>query len=172
MGWRTELVRIVRYLIDDLSEVPNFSDERLEETILVAAQYVMKDIDLAVTYSVDVDQLSLSPDPTTSSPKDNDFINLVCLKAGCIIDRSIYRNKSNHAGILIKDGQSTIDTRAIADQFKVLLEKGLCAEYEKAKIDYQLGGGDSGGVGRVIVGPASSPSLPDAYFNGLPNERY
>jgi hypothetical protein len=169
MSWHTELVRIVRYLIDDLADVPVFSDERLQETILVAAQYVLKDIDLTTTYEVDVDELLLTPDPTELSPKDNVFINLTCLKSGCIIDRSIYRSKSNNAGILVKDGQSTLDTRGIADQFKVLLDKGLCAEYEKAKVDYQLG---SANPGRAILSPASGPNLFDTYYNSSPYERY
>lgn len=169
MAWESELVRIVRYLIDDIADVPTFSDARLEETILVAAQYVVQDIDLDTTYTIDVDQLLLSPDPTTASPKDDVFINLTCLKAGCIIDRSIFRSKANNAGILIKDGQSTLDTRGIADQFKVLLDKGLCAEYEKAKVDYQLG---SQNPGRSILSPASGPNLYNTYYNNSPHERY
>lgn len=166
MSWQTECTRILRFLIDDLESTPEYSDDRLQETLLVAAQYVMQDVDLSVTYTVDVDQLTLSPDPT-SSPKDDVMINLMCLKAGCIVDKSRYRSKIKTAGIMVKDGQSTIDTRGVGENYKVLLDKGLCAEYEQAKIDYQLGDNNPG---RIILGPASGPGLPDIYHN-YPNER-
>lgn len=168
MAWTTELVDIVRQLVDDVNEPQSFSDDRLQSVLLVAAQYVTQDVDLTTTYTVDVDALSLSPDPTTSSPKDNVMINLMCLKAGCIIERAQYKEKARNGGILIKDGQSTIDTRGIAEQFKVILEKGLCKEYEQAKQDYQLG---SVNPGRSILSPSSGPNLPDMRYDYYYRER-
>jgi hypothetical protein len=155
MSWSTELVKIVRYLINDVEEPYTYSTVRLQKTILVGAQYVIEDIDWSATYNVDVDELTLSPDPT-SSPKDNAFINLICLKAGCIIDYSTFRNKAQMAGIKIQDGQSIIDTKGQADLFKDIAQRGLCAEYERAKMDYQLG---SFNGGRIIIGPASGPNI-------------
>ena len=80
MVWQTEMVRIVRHLINDI-DAASYADDRLEETILVSAQLVLHEIDFDNTYTVDVDGLSLSPDPTGLANKDNAFINLICLKS-------------------------------------------------------------------------------------------
>lgn len=164
MAWESECVRILRYLIDDLGTSPDYSDTRLQETFIVAAQLVKQEVEFTTTYSIDVDQLLLSPDPT-DSPKDNAFINLVCLKAGCIITRSEMRAKAKTGGILVKDGQSTINTQGQIDGYKVLLEKGLCQEYESAKKDYLLG---DLVPGRAVCGALSGPNI---FSDNFENDR-
>ena len=153
--WKSEMVRILRYLINDLDVSPTYSDDRLEETLLVASQFVINDVSFSVTYSVDVDECSLSPDPT-SAPKDNPFINLACLKAACIIDRGVFRDKARQAGILIKSGSEQINTTGMLDGYKHLLDKGYCAVYAEAKKDFLFGGGT---VGEAIITPFSSPNV-------------
>jgi hypothetical protein len=81
--WQNEMVRIVRHLVDDL-DAATYSDSRLEETVLVSAQMVQLQVTFDKTYTVDVDELLLTPDPTAAT-RDNAFINLVCLKTACII---------------------------------------------------------------------------------------
>ena len=81
MSWQNEMVLIVRHLINDLDDSnQSFSDERLEGTVLVSAQLLLNEIDFDDppnnTYVVDVDGLSLTPDPT-SGEKDNAFIKAV-----------------------------------------------------------------------------------------------
>ena len=56
MSWQNEMVRIVRFLINDI-DASSYTDERLEETILVAAQSVYASIDFPNTYTIDVDTL-------------------------------------------------------------------------------------------------------------------
>lgn len=153
--WKSEMVRILRFLVDDLGVNPTYSDDRLEETILVAAQFVLNDITPVQAYSVDVDECVLSPDPT-SAPKDNAFINLTCLKAACIIDRGVFRDKARQAGIHIKSGSEQINTTGMLDGYKHLLDKGYCAVYQQAKTEYIFGGGN---VGRAILAPFSSPDV-------------
>jgi hypothetical protein len=150
-----ELVQIVRHLINDVETPYTYSSERLQKVILIAGQYIQEDIDLATVYNIDVDALTLSVDPT-EAPKDNIFINLICLKAGCIIDYATYRTKAQMAGIKVQDGQSSISTVGQADIWKSIAERGLCAEYERAKRDYQLGNFNPG---RIIVGPTSHPHV-------------
>ena len=72
MAWQNEMSIIVRHLINDLdSSSYTFTDSRVEESILVAAQLVLIEIDFDKSYTIDVDASSISPDPTTSGDKDN-----------------------------------------------------------------------------------------------------
>lgn len=156
MPWQTELVRIVRYLIDDLGTTPTYSDARLEETVLVAAQMTLRDVDFDTTYTIDVDELTLSPDPTVGT-KDDAFINLVCLRAGCLIDSSTYRTKLREGhGVIIKHGASSIDTKGQLDAYKLLADKGLCQAYADAKWEYEAG---AMSPGEAIIGPFSGESV-------------
>ena len=78
MSWQGQMSTILRYLIDDVDSTSyKFSDERIETTLLVAAQLVTLEVDLTNTYTINVETCSLSPDPTETDTRDNAFINLV-----------------------------------------------------------------------------------------------
>ena len=109
MTWQNEMTRIVRYLINDINST-TYEDCRIEETILVAAQLLIDRLDFDKTYTVDVDTLSLSPDPTTNT-KDNFFINVVSLQAACIVVGSEAKTLAAQSA-RIKDGPSSIDLSA------------------------------------------------------------
>lgn len=157
MSWFTELPRILRHMIEDLSATPTFSDIRLEETILVAAQLIRHEIDFAQTYTIDVDEHTLSPDPTLPT-RDEAFINLTLLKAGCIIEGSRYRTElvGNKGGIRVRDGSSEVDLRGSLEGFQYLFKNGWCLEYEKAKFEFMSG---NMVPGRIILGPFAGPNV-------------
>lgn len=151
MSWQSELSTIIRYLINDLD--PNnyqYSDERIEITSVVAAQMVILDVSLPVQYNINVQSISISPDPT-SDPKDNLFVNLVALKAACIILGSEVKTQGMNA-ISIKDGPSAIDLRGVASTMTFLYQD-ICAKYQKllqdAKEDLVAA------AGQAILGPYS-----------------
>ena len=150
MAWQTECVRILRHLINDLDDdAPTFSSSRLQETILVAATMVLREASFSQTYAVDVDALSMTPDPTLSTNRDDSFIALVCLKAGCIIDRARLRSNVGQ-GIKIRDGDSEVDTTASFKGHEILLKEGNCAEYNRLKFEYLAG---NSVAGQAILGP-------------------
>jgi hypothetical protein len=138
-AWMPEMVRIVRHLINDLADSPTYADIRLGELILVAAQQVIAELTFDQTYSVNVDSLSLSPDPTAGT-RDDDFIHLTCLKAACILDLGAARARAGMAGINVKDSMGSISTNVgLMDGFKLLFAQGACAMYTEAKKQYQFG---------------------------------
>ena len=77
MSWQTEIPIIVRTLINDWEDQPVYSDERLLQVISVAAKYVQFDVVLDNTYTVDVSNPTITPDPTEN--QDEIFIALVSL---------------------------------------------------------------------------------------------
>lgn len=150
MAFFTECVTIIRWLINDLSSAPTYTDQRLEELLLVAAQYVNQEIDFAQSYVVDADELTLTPDPTLRSSRDEPFINLTCLKAACILDVAETRTATGQS-IAIKDGSSSIDLRGNAASKLALLKAGWCAQYQMAKEEFLEGNRQS--VGAIILTP-------------------
>lgn len=154
MSWQGQISTMVRHLVNDLEPTNyKYSDKRIETTILVAAQLVSEDIDLVNDYSINVEQCSLSPDPTDESTRDNVFINLVTLKSSCIIIGSEVRTEASNA-ISIKDGPSAIDLRGVANTLTILY-KDLCDKYSQLVYDYVAGGSLAG---QAILGPYSPAS--------------
>ena len=135
MAWQNEMVRIVRHLINDLdSSNYTFTDDRLEESVLVAA-------------------LDMSPDPTTLTTKDDAFINLASLKAACIILGSEVRTNALNA-IVVKDGPSSIDMRGITSGLHVIY-KDMCNKYDHYIMQWKAGNSIAG---QAILSPYSPAS--------------
>jgi hypothetical protein len=159
MSWTNEMVRIVRFLVNDL-DAASYTDDRLEETILVAAQLLYCTMDFDNTYTIDVDSLSLTPDPTLIDPKDNWFINLVCVKTSCIILGSETKTLAAQS-YRITDGPATIDIQGAYKSTKEMYDS-CSLKLEKMIVDYRCGNSiagqavltpytvESGGAGELI----------------------
>ena len=152
MPWQNEMKVIVRHLVNDLdSSDYTFTDSRLEEAVLVSAQLASLEIDFDNTYAIDVDSVSLSPDPTSGN-KDDSFINLACLKTAQMLLGSELKTHSLNA-ISLKDGPSALDLRGIVSGLKILFDD-INKKYEEATTQYKL----NGVVGQAILGPYSPGS--------------
>jgi hypothetical protein len=152
MSWRSQIPLMVRHLINDLDqEKYKYSDERIETSILVSAQLLSIETDFETSYTVDIANGNLSPDPVDL--KDNAFINLSALKSACIIVGSELKTEASNA-ISIKDGPSAIDLRGVASTLSVLY-KDLSDKYAKLLLDYRAGNSIAG---HAILGPYSPAS--------------
>ena len=153
MTWQNEMVRVVRYLINDI-DATTYADSRLEETILVAAQLQYASIDFPHTYTIDVDSLTLSPDPTEATPKDDWFINIVCVKTACIILQSEAKTLAAQS-YTIKDGPSSIDVKGVYTATKQLADD-MCDKLAYMIMDYKAG---SSPAGHAILTPYTQERL-------------
>lgn len=148
------MTTVVRHLVNDVDASSyTFSTDRVETTILVAAQLLIMNVDFNNTYEINVEASTLSPDPTDAGTKDDPFIALACLRAACIVLGSEIRKESGNA-INIKDGPSAIDLRGVTSTLTVLYQD-LCKKYDEALIDYRAGNSVSG---QSILGPYSPGS--------------
>jgi hypothetical protein len=129
MAWQIELPIIVRTLINDLSETPAYTDQRLLQLITVAAKYVQFDVVLDHKYTIDVVNNGISPDPTIDD--DSIFISLVSLKAACLVDQSVLRTKAVTEGIRAALGPAQLSVAGSLAGIKLILESGPCAAYEE-----------------------------------------
>lgn len=160
MSWQGEMTTMVRHLVNDVDSTNyTYTDERLETSILVAAQIVQTEVDFENTYIIDVEQCYLNPDPTdpatglATADKDDPFINLVSLKAACIIYGSEMKTQSLNA-VRISDGPSSIDCTAVAANIKFLYQYA-CEQYDEYKFNYAAG---NNAVGKAILSPYSPGS--------------
>lgn len=136
MAWEVEMVTMLRRLIDEIGTCGIYDDDDLQEIILVAAQFVSTEISFPNTYTIDIDQLTFTPDPTEGE-RDNNFINLTVLRAACIIDKNEARLAAGRA-ISFSDAGSRVDLKGTLDGKLAMLKNGWCQEYKQAKLEYKL----------------------------------
>lgn len=160
MPWQMDMILMLRSIIGDLDEA-KYTDERLKQVLMVGAYNVQNDADFPNAYTVNVGQVSLSPDPVDTG--DSDFTILTVYKSACILVGSEVKTESANA-ISIKDGPSAIDLRGVSGSL-LTLYKDICAKYEEMldKYRYESGGGfDENGngtpAGTAILGPYSPAS--------------
>ncbi len=127
MSWQTELVPMVRILINDIIEPYQYSDERIISTLLIAAKYIQFDVDFDNEYIVDINSGSITPDPTEVN--DQLFIVLLSLKTGCLIDQSALRTKAAVEGVRAALGPASLSVGGAASAWKMILENGPCKLY-------------------------------------------
>lgn len=129
MSWQNELTTIVRTLINDLDEPYDYSDARIQQVLVVASKYVQFDVNLEHSYSVDVVNNNISPDPTQDD--DSIFISLVCLRAACIIDQGTFRTKAAIEGIRTALGPASIAFSGTLSGWGAIIEHGACGLYQE-----------------------------------------
>jgi hypothetical protein len=129
MSWKNEIPIIVRTLINDLSETPTYSDERILQVVTVAAKYVQFDVVLDHQYVVNVVNPTITPDPTADD--DSIFISLVSLKTACIIDQSVLRTKAAAEGIRAALGPASLSVAGSLAGIRMIIEEGPCAAYDQ-----------------------------------------
>lgn len=138
MAWQSEATEVFRVMLLDLNDTPTYSDSILQRVLIVSAQTVLLEMDFSQDYVVDIGKMTITPDPTATSTRDNSFINLSCLKAACILDKGESRIAASK-GFSIKDRDHAVDLRGITEARLALLEKGWCKTYDDAKLEYLAG---------------------------------
>lgn len=144
MAWSDEVIPVIRLLINDYNSPVTYTDNRLIDTALVSAQLLLTEISFDNTYTITLSSCSISPDPSA----DDSFINLVSMKAACIILGGEAKTEASNS-IRIIDGPTTIDlanrSRDVFQMYKSMLEI-----FENAKLRYMAGNSIGG---QAIITP-------------------
>ena len=151
MPWKIDLVLMLRSTIGDLDKA-KFTDERIKQILVVGAYNVLNDADFSETYTVNVAEISISPDPISES--DTDFSTLTVYKSACILLGSEVKTEAANA-ISIKDCPSAIYLRGVTANLTNLYND-LCAKYDALLKTYQY---NNTLVGQAILGPYSPGSM-------------
>ena len=127
MSWQKEIVSIVRILINDINQPYSYSDQRLYQTIAVAAKYVQFEVVLDRSYEVNVVKPEITPDPTIYN--DSIFVSLVGLKTACILDQSNFRTKASLEGIRAALGPAQLSVAGSLTGWQSIIDHGPCKLY-------------------------------------------
>lgn len=159
MTWQTEMVPIVRYLINDATAPYTYEDSRIQQTIAIAAQLTLITTSFDKDYVVDVATPSITPDPTDET-RDDAFISLVSIQAACIILGAEVKTASQ-SSVRIQDGPHTIDLTG-GGAITVKRWQDMCAKFDAARKQY-LGGNSKNG--QAVIGPYTIESVPIMPWN-------
>ena len=160
--WILEIPLIVRVWINDLADNPTYSDDRLQQVIIVAGQYVTREINLDTSYTCDILNLSISPAPSLSATRDEAFITFVSLKSACILDQSTFRTKAAGEGIRAGLGAASVSVAGNLKGYKEILDVGPCAMYEKLRMEWEVG--NANGI-KAVLSPFVGNKFDARYLN-------
>lgn len=138
MSWQIEIPIIVRNLIGDINDPPIYNEDRVKQLIVVAAQYVTREVNLNIDYQINIINPDIFPDPSLESSRDQDFISFISLKSACLLDHSTLRTRAASEGIKASLGPATLNVGANSS-YQLLLAQGPCKMYENLRLDYELG---------------------------------
>jgi len=157
--WSGAMINMLRVVIDDnpYSGSYIYTDARLREILVVAAMYVVQEINFSTTYTIDVVNSIISPDPYNAN--DVIFQNMVVMKAACIVDQGTFRQKAFTSGLEARCGPAVMKTINQLPGFKTLLQMGPCGIYQKLKEEQQFGGQGLSNIVHVILSPFTSDSF-------------
>ncbi len=155
MPWQMDMLLMLRSVIGDLDST-KYTDERLKQVLMVGAYNVQNDAVFPNTYTVNVGQVSLTPDPVDTG--DTDFTVLTVYKTACILIGSEVKTNSEKA-ISYRDGSSALDLKGVSASLAALYSD-ICSKYEDMinKYRYEKGSGDGSPLGTAILGPYSPGS--------------
>ena len=166
IAWQHDCVELLRVLIGDMNEVPNYTDERLERVLLASAHLLVKEASFTQNFVVDMSMQSITPDPTdrVNQTNDEDFVNLMCVKAACIIDTGSAILAAQNA-ISIKDMVFSADLRGTSESTLALLKAGWCKTYDQLLSDYIYSG-------NIACAAVMGPFRTIAFRYGRPDNSY
>jgi len=144
-----DILTILKILINDLNNI--YSDTDLNKIIVVAASFVQQEIDLDITYTINLSSPSIVPEP-----EDYSFINFTAMKAAIILAQGELKDSALNS-FRITDGPSTIDTTQQFKSRKDYLET-LLDQYSKDKITYSINS-SIGGYRAIITTPTTEERL-------------
>lgn len=127
MAWQQEILTLVRILVNDLSETPQYGDDQILQSIVACVNFVQYDVSLDVKYTADISNITISPDPTVN--RDDIFISLLGLRTACLLDQSTFRTKAALEGIRASLGPTSLAVQNHLAGFQKIIEHGPCKIY-------------------------------------------
>lgn len=147
---------MVRNIIGDTD--PNsydYSDERIQQTIVMAGIFTSEVYDFPYDYTFDIATPEISPDPTALETYDSSAIALWTLKSACILNQNSYmKSAMTGGGIRVKDYETQVDTTGLFTGWRDILDLGPCKSFEKLMQELTIKR-RAGQIGRAVFGPAT-----------------
>lgn len=172
MTWDQTMVTTLRVLINDTESPQDYTDNRLKQIIVVAAEYTQSEIAFDQAYTINIETTGISPDPVVlNTTESTAFWTIATMKAACLVDQSLYRTKALLAGVTARCGPAVLATLGHIRAFKDLIDFGPCKSYESLKEEFEFGNAT---VGEAVLSPFVSNNYYPLYDDSLvyDNHRY
>jgi hypothetical protein len=161
-SWQNTSLLMLRTMLNDAGcGDTKYSNSRLEQLLITSAYFLPVDINFNTSYSIDVEQNIISPDPI-GQEDGQEFISFMVLKAACIADEGNFRNSALLQGVKARCGPAVLDTNAYGQYLKDLLSNGPCKTYEELKHEYNFSY-----EGRRIIRAVMSPFVSNDFYPPL-----
>src|SRR5690242_5214306 len=108
VAWQDQMTIMLRYTIGDVSCPNTYSDSRLQQALVIGAQYVSPSLNFSQQFTVNVVDIDISPDPTVSPTIDDWFTNLTVLKTAYQILFNEWKLLTNGGAIMFKEGSAMV----------------------------------------------------------------
>lgn len=125
--WLDEAIPMLRILIWDFAEEPEFTDSRLKEVLVTSVRLVQYDLG-TTDYTVSVKNQTVTPD-ILATEDDDGFLNLVILKSACLADMGQFRSRALLEGIRANCGPTGLAISGNLRGFETIIDKGPCLSY-------------------------------------------
>lgn len=123
---------MVRNLINDFEPNNTFTDDRIQQAIVVAGLIASNEFAFSAAYTFDLENIDIVPDPAAAGTFDALAIAIFTLKAACLLDTNKYQSAtSNGGGVFVKDGDTEVDTSKGFAGYSDIIKLGPCMSYEK-----------------------------------------
>ena len=156
--WQNTSLIMLRTMLNDAGcGETKYTNNRLENLLITAAYFLPIDINFNSTYIVDVEKITISPDPI-SKDDGPEFINFMVLKAACIADEGNFRNSALLQGVKARCGPAVLETNSYGQYLKELLTNGPCKVYDELKDGYNFSY-----EGKKIITAVMSPFVSNDY---------
>ena len=134
VDWSGCAIPFFRALVGDFDDPPTWSDSRSAEILKVAASQVAAD--MAGCTSVSVPTLNICTGDFSSNPYlYSAFFNLWIMKAACIVDQGLVRQKGLTEGIRAQCGPASLQVLTGSTSYNALFKNGPCEGYKQLKED-------------------------------------
>ena len=132
--WEICLIDMMRVLLNDPAGVnQQYSDERILQILRAAAYYVVTDLNCcSVVSAPTLGDCGEIPDDILDYPS---FVNLLLLRATCMVDQGSYRTKLAAEGVKAVCGPVSLSVLSSASGFSTLFTHGACHSYNELKYD-------------------------------------
>ena len=162
MSWDTEVIETVRYLIGDVDATQKYTDARIQTDATISANFIARDVGLTGTYSINITDKTITPDPSSTDPVDYGFLDMISIRAAILIlqgEAKIYASSS----MRVMDGPSSIDVAGIFLNTKKIMDD-LNLTYAMAKNRYVM---SNSGYGKSILSTTIDKNLLlGGYYDG------
>lgn len=124
--WSPCLILNWRAIVGDFEDPPVYSDARVQDILAAAAYQVSSEVTCVNKPSINICTAEFSSNPFLFPS----YINLVMLRAACLLNTGELRVRTLQEGIRAVAGPTSLEVKSGGSTYQILFTHGPCAAYK------------------------------------------